>query len=401
MLTVFYCRLWTLKYTILEFFKRLNVSWERSYDVMLLVIRCTLAATFVAVIVSDLVECRPFSNYWQVLPDPGGQCRQGYAQLLTMGVCNVVTDLLLVFFPVPVIIRSQMSTKRKIQLVLLFSLSLVVVAITLYRIPHIIWDRGSQQSRSLYASVELLFATAASNSLVLGSFVRDRGVKKRKFKYDSIAAGSMERSSASGSRRPTLRHWGSDEDLVRDVGYGVKPDLREPLSPTDNRGFVPARVAKMQEEMNAWNFPGQKQTSVPRGDDTLLSPDYVPSRSNSCNTPRKVSFFDQGGLLEEQGSPSRRESTISPNEAAPANTVPAPLKPASVNGARRGSTTLLQDFGSFRGPRSAKPKQNADSQSAPPVRVDTSAPPPAYPGTGTWQPELELVDVGGLLRTTR
>ncbi|KAK1755805.1 hypothetical protein QBC47DRAFT_197136 [Echria macrotheca] len=410
--------LWILKYTILEFFKRLNVSWERSYDVSLLFIRCTLAATFVAVIISDLAECRPFSNYWQVLPDPGGQCRQGYAQLVTMGVCNVVTDLLLVFFPIPVIVRSQMSTKRKIQLVLLFSLSLVVVAITLYRIPQIIEDHGSQQSRSLYASVELLFATAASNSLVLGSFVRDRGVKKKKFKYDSVAAGSLERSSASGSRRATLRHWGSDEDLVRDVGYGVKPDLREPLSPTDNRNLMPARVAKMHEEMNSWSFSGQKRASAARSDDPLLSVDRMSStRSNSTGTPRKVSFFDHGGLLaEEEGSQSRRGSAAVPttDPVSPGTTTFSPAKPASGKGLRRGSTTLLQDIGGLLSPRSAKRRQKSITehhQAAAPhahahahsthAASEAPASPPAYPGPRGWEPELELADVGGLLATKR
>ena len=395
--------LWILKYAILEFFKRLNVSWERSYDVALLFIRCTLIATFVAVVISDLAECRPFSNYWQVLPDPGGQCRQGYAQLLTMAVCNIVTDLLLVFFPIPVIIRSQMSTKRKIQLVLLFSLSLVVVAITIYRVPQIIRERGSQQSRSLYASVELLFATAASNALVLGSFVRDRGVKKKKFKYDSIAAGSMERSSPSESRRPTLRHWGSDEDLVRDVGYGVKPDLREPLSPTDNPHYLPARVAKMHEDMNSWNFPGQKRASAARSDDPLLTVDRIPStRSNSTTTPRKVSFYDPGSLLSgDEGRSSRRGSHTTPITPVSPHALPSPSKPASASGPRRGSTTLLHDIGGLLSPRLAKPRQKSTSelQPIPGSRGDTPpASPPAYrDSTAAWKPELELVDAGGLL----
>lgn len=324
-----------------------------------------------------------------------------------MGVCNILTDLLLVFFPIPIIIRSQMSTKRKIQLVLLFSLSLVVVAITLYRIPQIIWDRGNQQTRSLFASVELLFATAASNSLVLGSFVRDRGVKKRKFKYDSIAGGSIERSSASGSRRPTLKHWGSDEDLVRDVGYGVKPDLRDPLSPTDNRNVVPARVAKMHEEMNSWNFPGQKRSSGTQSDDQLLTVDRLsPTRSNSMSTPRKVSFFDHGNLLgDEEGSPSRRGSTIPP-QAPPTSGAPPPTRRASVKGLRRGSTTILQDLSGILGP--LNPKQGKPRQKSTPelptihaAKEAQLASPPSYPGSGTWKPELELVDVGGLLNGSK
>jgi len=402
--------LWTLKHAILEFFKRLNVTWERSYDIGLLFIRCTLVATFVAVIISDLAECQPFSHYWQVLPDPGGQCRQGYAQLLTMAVCNIFTDLLLVFFPIPIIIRSQMSTKRKVQLVLLFSLSLVVVAITLYRVPQIIRDQGSQQSRSLYASVEILFATAASNALVLGSFVRDRGLKKRKFKYDSIAAGSMERSSGSESRRPTLRHWGSDEDLVRDVGYGVKPDLREPLSPTENRGYIPARVAKMHEEMNSWNFPGQNRASAAHSDDPLLSVDRMSStRSNSTATPRKVSFFDQGNLLPGDEGSSRRESYATSNGPLSPNGLPSPSKPASSSGVRRGSTAILQDIGGLLSPlspRLSKPRKKSTSQLTPvpgsrqdtPTSNSPPTSPPAYPNPSpSWKGEIDFVDVGGLL----
>ncbi|KAK5653880.1 hypothetical protein OQA88_7805 [Cercophora sp. LCS_1] len=400
--------LWVLKLTILEFFRRLNITWERSYDVSLVFVRCALAATFVAVVISDLAECQPFSNYWQVLPDPGGQCRQGYAQLLTMGVCNIVTDLMLVFFPIPIIIRSQMSTKRKMQLVLLFSLSLVVVAITLYRIPQIIRDHGSQQSRSLLASVELLFATAASNALVLGSFVRDRGVKKRKFKYDSIAGGSVERSSASGSRRPTLKHWGSDEDLVRDIGFGVKPDLRDPLTATENRHLMPARVAKMHEEMNAWNFPSQKRSSVAQSDDHLLTVDRMsPTRSNSTSTPRKVSFFDHGNLLgDEEGSPSRRGSVVPPHDPRPQSGAPPPTRKASVGGFRRGSTTILQDLSGLLGPlapNQGRPRHKSASE-LPTIHAAKEAPPaspPSYPGPTAWKPELELADVGGLLNGAR
>ncbi|GAB1318771.1 Rhodopsin domain-containing protein [Madurella fahalii] len=399
--------LWILKYAILEFFRRLNVNWERSYEVSLVFVRTVLITTFIAVVISDLAECQPFSHYWQVLPDPGGQCRQGYAQLLTMAICNVLTDLLLVVFPVPVILGSSMSTKRKFHLVLLFSLSLAPVAVTLYRVPHIIQDHGSQQRRSLYASIELLFATAAANALVLGSFVRDRGVKKRRFKYESVAAGSLERSSASESRRPTvLKHWGSDEDLVRDMGYGLKPELRDSqLSPADARQYVPAPVAKLQEEMRLWQFPGQKRTNAARSDD---AGDRVSSiRSNSTAT-RRVSFFDYGGLLDDQPRPtSRRESGMSSDRPTPAAAVPEPAVPASMNGFRRGSAALLQDLGGFLmppGSKTAKParpkKANNNTTRQPIRRSQTEA--PSAPSTHSDDRRTsapELIDVGGLLDT--
>ncbi|KAM7195652.1 hypothetical protein V8F20_007396 [Naviculisporaceae sp. PSN 640] len=402
---IFYAAtLWILKNAILEFFRRLNVSWERSYEVMLLIIRCTLVATFVAVVISTLAECRPFANYWQVLPDPGGQCRQGYAQLLTMAVCNVVTDLLLVFFPVPIIIQSQMTTKRKFQLVLLFSLSLGVVGTTLYRVPHIIEDQGNQQSRSLYASVELLFATAASNALVLGSFVRDRGVKKRKFKYDSIAAGSIERSSGSGSRRPTMnRHWGSDEDLVRDVGFGLKPDLREiPASPTTPGFYTPAPLA----EMNSWQFPGQKRNSTTTGDQYLSPNDPMLSPgTNMAFTPRRVSFFDYGGLLDDQVGSSRRGSSFSNGPTSPAS-VPSSAVQAGTGGLRRGSQALLQDLGVFLNPLSPLNHQRSQKTRAksatelPPVQQtaqEDASPPPSVSFSPPAKSEPVLMDIGGLL----
>ncbi|TDZ38909.1 hypothetical protein C8035_v006885 [Colletotrichum spinosum] len=267
---IFYAAtLWILKNTILEFFKRLTgVTWARSYEQTLVFIRCTLVATFVAIVISDLAECRPFDHYWQVTPDPGGQCRQGFAHLITMATCNIITDALLVFFPIPIILRSQMGLKRKVQLTLLFSLSLAVIGVTVYRVTHVVREHGQQQLRSVLASVELLFATTAANALVLGSFVRDRGVKKQKFKYGSVAADSMDRSS--DSRRPTLhRHWGSDEDLVRDVGLGVDPDLRELPDEDDELDgdsprsrYTPAPMARpFGEELRQWQFPQRSRSN--------------------------------------------------------------------------------------------------------------------------------------------
>ncbi|RAL66975.1 hypothetical protein DID88_007755 [Monilinia fructigena] len=129
---IFYAAtLWMLKLTISEFFKRLTINiWTRSHERTLIFIRWFLLVTFIAVIIADISECQPITHYWQVTPDPGAKCRQG--------------------------------------------------------IPQIIDRHGIQQYRSLLASVEILFATAVANALILGSFVRDRGVKKQKWKFGSL-----------------------------------------------------------------------------------------------------------------------------------------------------------------------------------------------------------------------
>nr|XP_036588408.1 uncharacterized protein CTRU02_01460 [Colletotrichum truncatum]KAF6799781.1 integral membrane protein [Colletotrichum truncatum] len=408
---IFYAAtLWILKNTILEFFKRLTgVTWARSYEQTLVFIRCTLVATFIAIIISDLAECRPFHHYWQVTPDPGGQCRQGFAHLITMATCNIITDALLVFFPIPIILRSQMGPKRKVQLTLLFSLSLAVIGVTIYRVTHVMREHGQQQLRSVLASVELLFATTAANALVLGSFVRDRGIKKQKFKYGSVAADSMDRSS--DSRRPTLhRHWGSDEDLVRDVGLAVDPGLRElPDVHDDPDGdttrYTPAPVARpFGEDLRNWQFPQRKRSNAERSDASLLPHDQLSSsRSNSTATPRRVSFFDVGGLLSEDqvgGSPTyRRDSFVSSVDPISSNGhgIPSPTLPAPSTGLRRGSTALLQDLGGLLGPINTKQsRQRARSgtelQTIPQSQYDDH---PSYnPRPG----EPTLMDAGGLLK---
>ncbi|RKF54643.1 putative protein/integral membrane protein [Erysiphe neolycopersici] len=219
--------LWMLKLTISEFFRRLiwNIS-ATSHEKNLKFIRWILLITFLGVIVANFVECRPLPHYWQVTPDPGAQCRQGYAQLLTLGVMNVLTDLLLVIFPISIIIKSKMSLKKKTQLVLLFSLSILPGGVTIFRIPRIIDRHGSQNYRSLLASVEILIAAICANALVLGSFVRDRGVKKQKFKITSTAASVEPIESLRGK---FVQVWGSDEDLVRDLGLGVNPGHLQPI----------------------------------------------------------------------------------------------------------------------------------------------------------------------------
>lgn len=390
-------RLWMLKNTVLEFFKRLSgLTWSKSYQNGVIAVRGVLIATFIAVVISDLVECRPFNHYWQVFPDPGGQCRQGYANLITTGVCNVLTDLLLVVLPVPIIIMSQMSFTRKLQLVLLFSMSLLVVAVTLYRIPKVVDSHGSQRLRSLLASIELLIATGVANALVLGSFVRDRGVKKRRFKYGSVAGESVHATdSGNRSRRPTVaeRAWGSDEDLVRDVGFGLNKNLRSNESDAEARLQLPAGpVAPIKTfDIHNWNFPERGSSRAGEGG---LAPDDLPNSPNSSG-PRRVAFFDVGGLLDDQASASpstaRRHSTISSREQLTPHGPPERAMHASTGGFRKGSQAILQDWSGFLGPfrssrdqsRSRDKERDGSGSSgtelrdlSPAISPRTEAPPP-------------------------
>lgn len=297
-----------------------------------------------------------------------------------------------------------MTAKRKVQLVLLFSLSLSVVGVTLFRVPNIIKHHGSQQYRSLLASIEILFAVASANALVLGSFVRDRGVKKQKFRRSSVAE-SFDRTS-SNPRHPVLqRHWGSDEDLVRDVGMNIDPELRQQpgnygeLGPTQ---YTPAPIAsRIDQDVDRWQFPHRHRSNADYSDDSLLTHDKLTkTRSEPMGAPRRVSFFDVGGLLDgpraSSGSYRPASYTSSSNTDTQAHSLPAPSLPASSSGFRRGSTALLQDLGGLLGPLNTRQARSSIKHETELQTIPQSHQEPTFSTSG--QQEVQLMDAGGLLK---
>ncbi|KAK4101140.1 hypothetical protein N658DRAFT_486193 [Parathielavia hyrcaniae] len=216
--------LWVLKVVTLEFFNRLfGHTGKRRYTLLLRLSRAFLAATFLAIIIADLAECQPVARYWQVVPDPGGSCRQGYAHLLASTACNVATDLLLVALPVPIVVRSRLSPGRKALLVLLFGLHLLTVAVAVYRVPDILREGGYQPTRTMWASAEILVATFAANALTIGTFVRDTGAKKKKFRYQRQSDSglrSAKRESRTGTAAGRKVSWNDPDSDGEGEGEG-------------------------------------------------------------------------------------------------------------------------------------------------------------------------------------
>ncbi|OOQ90380.1 putative integral membrane protein Pth11-like [Penicillium brasilianum] len=418
--------IWTAKLTVCEFLKRVTgMVWRKSVAIFLCFIHFFLISTLVAVVIATLAECQPMDHYWQVIPDPGPSCRSGYAQLITMGACDVITDLLLVAFPVPIILMAQMPIKRKLALVTLFCLSLILVAITCYRVPSVIERRGAQPYRSLVASFEILAATAVSNLVVIGSFVRDRGAKKLKYKRAQGSASVTESMDNSYVRRNTVmqHQWGSDSDLAGDLGIRLDPKLYSsapggavpiPAPP------VPLMVARTGSIDPSWSF-NQSQTSdedrASTSDslDIKISPrEYLPTsqspRDKAPSSPpplsRRVSFFDVGGLLNRTEPEPQRDSRpalLSRHTMTSSTTAPVELQRQ-----RRGSRAFLEDLGVLvpRTTASTPPQPQPQSRFSSPPSINTTAttrqlshtlPPYRTSPDISLDVDVELQDVGGLL----
>ncbi|PYH92681.1 integral membrane protein Pth11-like protein [Aspergillus ellipticus CBS 707.79] len=392
--------IWTAKFTVCEFLKRVaGKIWRRSLRIFLKFLYYFLASTLIAVIIATLAECQPFDHYWQVVPDPGPRCRLGYANLITMGSCDVITDLLLVSFPIPLIVMTHMPLKRKVSLVVLFALSLILVGITCYRVPSVIWHDGSQQYRSLVASLEILAATAVSNAVIIGSFVRDKGVKKVKFKKDLGSASVSESMDHSSVRRQTITHhqWGSDSDLAADLGMRLDPEIcysdmkaaprpapiAVPFHPLAARsGTLNPNWSFSQRGSGAGAGMDDDRTSTTGSLETKVSPhEYIetngsPRRTSTdptllaSSSPSSLSIFDVDSLLSKP-IPSHPHPLPQPPQD-PDHT-PHNTRHSYTGGTR----SLLHDIGGLLPP---------DPDPARPLTTSTSAPTPTISRSQTHRP---------------
>ncbi|KAK4212588.1 hypothetical protein QBC37DRAFT_191371 [Rhypophila decipiens] len=332
--------LWILKYVSLHFFSRLiKATGKRRYYYTLMFVRVSLGITFLAVIISNLAECRPFHAYWQVTPDPGPQCRQGVASLLTMAVCNTFTDLLLVVFPVPIILSSKIKTSRKAFLVLLFSLGLSAVIVSSYRVPKVLDENGYQGTRTTWASIEILVGTIVANTQVLGSFIRDTGVKKARFRpgyehnshsgTNSKGAGGLSSFQNNNTNNMTLMshkdNWGDEVDERGGVtGMGMSTTIKAQSSMDTDFSKSPSGRAS-------------EDSLIPKGSHHHSSNSL--SQSNLSGVTAVVRTTRIEVTVEDADTGSGRQMTPTPPKPPKP---PMQVRSASVRGTGRGSTKVLQ-----------------------------------------------------------
>ena len=78
----------------------------------------------VGIVISLLAACTPFAKNTDVTIK-GGQCLNKTSLYIATGVLNIITDLMVIILPIPMVLGLQMSRARKIMLILLFSVGSV------------------------------------------------------------------------------------------------------------------------------------------------------------------------------------------------------------------------------------------------------------------------------------
>ncbi|CAZ85052.1 unnamed protein product [Tuber melanosporum] len=149
----------------------------------------------------------------QVYPDPGETCHYSEIQLYTSGACNIVTDLILMIYPLPIIFRSRIPTRRKLQIGGLFSLTFFAILASTLRLPFVMSNNSRQRWRALFAWVEMLVACFVANAPDL-------------YRAIGVRANGSSGTRSSGEGAPG-RYWFTANRRRGIRGRGVAPALRE------------------------------------------------------------------------------------------------------------------------------------------------------------------------------
>jgi hypothetical protein len=88
-----------------------------------------IGATFIAVIFTIYLSCRPFHHYWQINPDPGNACQAAVSKpiLWVSFVSNVSTDVYLLLIPIPMLWKSSLRLLKKIAATLVLSAGVLII----------------------------------------------------------------------------------------------------------------------------------------------------------------------------------------------------------------------------------------------------------------------------------
>lgn len=132
-----------------------------------------IACTYVAATIAIFVECRPFNRYWQLSPDPG-ECVKGNAWLLTYEVGNIITDGMLLALPLPLLFHAKTTLSKRLRLLSLFSLGFFLIAVSIVRMVQGNKNARIQLSRTMWASIETLFASVVAMGPALYILIRPK-----------------------------------------------------------------------------------------------------------------------------------------------------------------------------------------------------------------------------------
>ncbi|KAH7000305.1 hypothetical protein EDB80DRAFT_723667 [Ilyonectria destructans] len=171
---VYVTLLWTLKAAMCTFYLRLTEGLE-NYRSRIYAGFVLIFLTWIIVLLSVLLGCRPLHNYWQINPDPGNSCQPAISKinLFVTVVLNGATDAYLLSIPLPMLWSVRLPVPKKLGLIALFSGGIFVITAGTLRCVLILTNpvKGAEQA-GYWAVRETFVAVVTTNLPVVFPFIR-------------------------------------------------------------------------------------------------------------------------------------------------------------------------------------------------------------------------------------
>ncbi|KAF7889117.1 hypothetical protein EAF00_009417 [Botryotinia globosa] len=161
--------IWSLKACILLYYYRLTTRQpEQRYVIYTFWL---IAATWTTTLLLWMLQCRPFNLNWK-LTNPPQKCAEGRVGLLFMAISIIVTNVILIAIPLPMIWRTQMVTATKLKVSAVFLVGIFLVVISIIR--TVLQESRTQEidDRFFWGNMECLLMAFFANAPILNALYR-------------------------------------------------------------------------------------------------------------------------------------------------------------------------------------------------------------------------------------
>ncbi|KAH8678503.1 hypothetical protein BX600DRAFT_546055 [Xylariales sp. PMI_506] len=155
-----------LKMSMLTFYIRLTAGLSRRYRMPIWIGFGLVSSSIIASILSILVSCIPFANYWQISPDPGNVCQAAVSKpiIWTNFSSNVVTDIYLILIPLPLLWESSLKLIKKIAASIVLSAGIFVLVCAILKTYFVFADAANgAQLAGAWGTREAFVAVCTTN----------------------------------------------------------------------------------------------------------------------------------------------------------------------------------------------------------------------------------------------
>ncbi|KAG5657467.1 hypothetical protein KAF25_006031 [Fusarium avenaceum] len=263
--SLYACILWSLKFCVTAFYGRLTTGLTNLRTRVLLA-NIILGVTYVAVALTILLSCHPFHHMWQITPDPGVLCQptNSPANVLVVLIPNILTDIYLLSIPLPLLWGVNISLRRRLTLMLLFSGALfIMMAGTIRAVTVLTAGPNGAYEASAWACRETFVAIVVTNLPIIQPLLRkgadmiglsvlfSRGTRSasqsHQLRSNEAGGNRFNSSRRTGpnshplSNVPGTAAWASDEHILPGACESGKSGSRD-------GGIVVAQEISVQSE---------------------------------------------------------------------------------------------------------------------------------------------------------